>query len=64
MNRVLRTRSIPFMLRFTKKGILVERAVIQSLLNVFFEDPLEPEAVICVDTSDAEHPRIYSAVRA
>ncbi len=52
------------MLRFTKKGILVERAVIQSLLNVFFEDPLEPEAVICVDTSDAEHPRIYSAVRA
>ncbi|HEX2900807.1 MAG TPA: hypothetical protein VHS96_13885 [Bacteroidia bacterium] len=42
--------------------MLVDTTLLQGLLNLCFEDPKKPEAVICVDASDSEHPRIYSAV--
>lgn len=50
------------MIRVTKHGILVDRVFLQTLLNLFFEDPVEPNAVICVDASSADHPRIYSTL--
>ncbi len=63
MNQPIHPRSNPFKVRFTRHGILIERAFLQSLLNIFFEDSKAPEAVLCVDAHDSDHPRIYSEVR-
>lgn len=60
MNRHVNQGSVPDMLKVTKSGVWIERAVLQALLNLIFEDAREKKAVICVDASDEDHPRIYS----